>query len=253
MGLVVTYANTNYSPYYFDDSFVLREQDLTSRSRVQQAALQTGGKDPLGKAIFEAADIELVGVIHGESRADFQSEMDDLLTNCNRVDMYLYPDQDLDRYIHLKRLAGVKRQFANGLQFRVAQVGLTFLSEDPLWNSSSESSDIRTLTNADYFTLTNNGTADCYVTFTLQALANNTGIAFKNTSDGDQLLTYTDLAFTNGSTLVMNGVEGTVNLGSSNSIRFITGSFIKLVPGVNTIYYEGENVYASINFRERYL
>jgi phage-related protein len=251
MGIVLEDADTNQEN--LDDSFVIRNLQLESPDSMQKAALQHGGRD-ISQRTFNHRNVSVAGVVYSDTRQGFDTDMNALLTFIAPGSIKLYPDSTLDKYLMLTKMTSYKQTFVSGLEFRTAQVQLEFVCEDPFWQDVTLTTESSTLTSGDYLALDNDGTVDCYPIITLENTGSNAAlITLVNESDSDNRFLYNDLAFTANTTIVVNGVAGTVQRGGVNTIRYKTGSFIKLVTGANTIAYAGPDASYSLQYRQRYL
>lgn len=235
-----------------DDSFVVESLDLESAESIQQAVLQHGGKD-VSKDVYSARNITVAGYVFSRTPDEYEEKFDIIVGFSRSRDLKLYKEYPYSRYLTLTKLTNVNQAWEEGIPWRVAKVELQFACEDPFWQDLVVQTDVKTWANGDAFTLANPGTVDVFPILTVQGVTNAPRLIFKNVTDNSRATVYSDLAFTLGNTIVINGVVGTVTRGTTNTIRFMTGSFPRLLPGVNTITYSGENIYAQFEYRPRYL
>lgn len=237
---------------FLDQSFVVPELEQEAPDTLQAAALQHGGRD-VSSGMFQSGHLSLIGMLYGENRQDYETKKNDLLRILNRPNNKLYPEYPPDKFLKLRRMNKFKQTFVSGAQFRIAQVDLSFVLEDPFWQDVNQITDGRTLVNGSTVTLYNPGTVVSPAVVTLVGLSTGPTLFFRNTDDSNQVMIYSDLALTSGNTVVIDGVEGTVLRGNVNTSRFLSGSFMQLVPGANRITYAGDTIYWSMACRPRYL
>jgi phage-related protein len=160
----------------------------------------------------------------------------------------------IDRYLTLTKLVGTRKRFAQGLEWRTAQIDLDFVCEDPFWQDVETYTEATSLSSGAYTSFYNPGSVESFPTIIISTIGSNISLtSLKNVSDNGQLFTYADLAFTDVGTLVIDGINGTVTRDSTNTVRFLTGSFVKIVSGINTLQYFGDAAQVSITYRPRYL
>lgn len=103
----------------------------------------------------------------------------------------------------------------------------------------------------DYF---NEGNSEVFPVFEIIADADlGDGIEMVNASDGNVLFSYTDSNFTSGKKLTVDCKEGTVDLDGTNTIRFFSGQFLKLIAGTNTLKFTGDKCQITVKHRDRWL
>jgi hypothetical protein len=251
---MIVLENADGERYHLDDSFIISSLELEAPDAMQQAALQHGGKDSK-RMLFQARDVEITGILHGSNLQDYTRKKDALVAFARSLDSRLYGEAPFARYLQLHRLTTFKEQFGRGMQWRVAQVNLTFNCEDPFWQDVNEITDSRTIASGGYFSFINPGNVESYPVVTVySAFGALTSVELKNMSDDEQLVVYQDSGFVTANTVILNGLEGTVQRGSANTLRYMLGSFLRVVSGVNTFLYTGDNpIQLTTRFRPRYL
>ena len=249
MSLILELSTGEQVP--LDDSWVIEDLEMSAPDAVQRAALQHGGKDTAW-GYFEARRLLLRGALCVGNIPGYNDARTELLRTFYQRQMKLYDNPLPTRYLQVTRMVSFRESFIEGTA-GVAELEAEFLCENPFWQSCNVVTDARTLSSGDYAAVYNPGNVECSPVVTFQGLGATPQILFKNTTDGSQLFTYTDLSATLNSTIVVDGVEGTVTRSGQNALRFFTGSFLKLLPGVNTLYYEGARTYYSLQARPQYL
>jgi phage-related protein len=236
-----------------DSTFVLRELELRSTDSIESAAMQHGGKD-LSLGFFDPRRVSLLGFIPTPTRQDYDSVFETYMRLFRQRNLKLFRGEPIDRYLLLTRLLSTRSQFVDGTDY-AGQLELEFVCENPFWQDVVEISEIRTLVDGQYFSLFNPGNVECYPVITIAGLTavSFPYLAFTNITDGNQRLVYTDTAVTLGNTVIFDSVAGTVVRGDTNTARYMTGSFLKLLSGVNTLQYNGASVSYSYHARPQYL
>lgn len=246
----ITLTDVDSVVYFFNESFFIREHDFKWGTKVTDRAFAHGGVDT-GDGKVKGRKIRIEGNLFADDDATYRSDYDALFAAAVKENQELrwgaHP-----RFLKVKRVSQIRVRTIEHVE-TASEVRVDFETEDPFWNFNAVNS-ISTDLNSpvSVFTLTNSGNVDTFPTFTIVSSDNNsTGISVQNNSDDDVKLIYADVNQTSGSTLVINNAEGVVTLGAANTLRFFTGPFFRLTPGVNTITYEGGKGVVVAVYRER--
>jgi len=236
-----------------DSTFILQELELRSHDAIQSAAMQHGGKD-LSAGFFEPRRVTITGFLPTTSRQDYDFMFDEYMKLFRQRNLLLYRGEPADRYLILTRLLSTRSRFVEGTDY-AGQLEMEFVCENPFWQDSTEITALTSLTDAQYFTIGNPGNIDCYPLLTIAGITavSFPYLAFTNISDGSQRLVYSDSSVTLGTTVMFDSIAGTVRRGNTNTLRYMTGSFLKLVPGINTLQYHGAAIQYSLQARPQYL
>jgi len=236
-----------------DSTFILQELSLESPASLESAAMQHGGKD-LSLGFFGPRRISIMGFIPAATRQEYDFKFDQYMRLFWQHDLKLYRGVPTDRYLTLTRLVSSRAQFISGTDY-AGQIELEFICENPFWQDPVVISDSQTLVDSRYFSIFNPGSVECYPLITVGGLATAAipYLAFTNITDSNQRLVYSDSAVTLGTTLTFDAVLGQVQRGNTNTLRYMTGSFIKLLSGVNTLQYNGSTIVYSLIARPQYL
>jgi hypothetical protein len=236
-----------------DDTFVIKELELESPDSIESAAMQHGGKD-LSSGYFRPRRISLLGFVPAATRQDYDFQHMEYLRLFRNRDLKLYRGEPTDRYLVLTRLLSARSQFVEGTDY-AGQLELEFVCESPFWQDRIETSGVISATDSVYFTLFNPGNIECFPVFTVAGVAVSAFpyLALTNLTDSSQRLVYADSAVTLGTTLVFDAIAGTVTRGTTNTLRYMTGSFLRLMSGANTLQYAGPSINMSYRFRPQYL
>lgn len=154
-------------------------------------------------------------------------------------------------------------KFFSGMTY--AEFDMTFLCPNPFFEKvlPTEPDEVVIDSSPKEFEINNPGSEIAYPIITITADKTITNLILQNETDipegEDEGLKfqYQDPAFFNGNVVVVdsNG-SGTVYRETTNTIRYFTGAFLRLLPGVNTFKYTGDTNGATkvkFEFYERFL
>ena len=185
-------------------------------------------------------------------RISYQAEFDDLMRQIGKQDFKFY--KDTARYINVKNMRLSSHRFIVGDAKAGAEV--TLFCNDPFFYKDSLTTETAWAVTAspDTNSYFNEGNIDVGPGIEITANADlGSGIELKNQSDGDVLFTYEDTAFTAAKVLTVDCLNGTVDLDGTNTLRFFSGQFLRLLAGMNTFEYTGGDCSIVFTHRDRWL
>lgn len=154
-------------------------------------------------------------------------------------------------------------KFFRGMTY--AEFDMTFLCGDPFFKKIllTEPAEVTIDSSPKEFVINNPGSEIAYPIITITADKAITDLIIQNETDipdGEDegiKFEYEDPAFFNGNTVEVDSRgSGTVYRGTTNTIRYFTGAFLRLLPGNNTFKYTGDTdgvTKVKVAFFERFL
>ena len=229
-----------------------RESSFQVKSRLQGRSFSDGGID-IGDGKVSPKTINLTVVIYGDSESDFLTKIDNFKTAICQKNKRLTPD-GFSRYINIKTVKSAVADWINPQQYKKGQkFNVSFVCEDPFWYDTQEQSHTETITSSPTtFSITNDGTAETFATIEITAASDISTLLFENTTNDTQF-DYTETSFLDTNVLTVNSVDGTVEREDADTIKFFSGSFIKLNPGSNSLKYTGGNCSIIVKHFKRYI
>jgi hypothetical protein len=229
--------------FEFSTNWTIKGIGWGRRSDLTQRAFAPGAVD---KSDGEIKDniITLSGMIENENILLFVTEKSLTYTALLKQDFKLFIsiNESYLNYWHVKKVLDVKEEWIEGQDYTAAQYEVTFLLSDPYaYYHTDDSTTITVDSSPKSGTVTNNGIVPDYPVITITADATITSLVIENetdvpegASDGLQFQ-YLDNNFVGTDVLIIDCKKGTVERDGTNTIRYFSGSFLKLLPGSNTI------------------
>lgn len=227
----------------------------TVRSEDEERAF-THGSIEIADGMIEAATRELEISIFADDMSGYDRQMDELLQNIYQEDYKLYLPNG--RYLNIKKVEDIDHEFYEGYAHIKAEITVTLKCTDPFQYEQNPSIEVRTLTESPQeIAITRTGGIDIYPVITIEATQNCPNIAVINTSDKNRTFQYNDVNFLAGKRLIIDSVNGTLyrvqEEASENTLRSMTGSFPRLVRGVNVFRYTGNDCVITFEYTRRWL
>ncbi len=264
MSGIIIKDSSNTTLYTFGAGFSIGGYDLGKRTKTSLRAYQHGAKITADKKLNPRL-LVISGVLYQteagvaiNTSAAFEAEWDELMEQTNKETLHIY-GYKIDRYMIAECLERSTHKWV--AMNHSGTISLSFRIENPFWYSTSQDSNDHTVDETpEVFTETNGGKETVYslMTFTAGAGSNISKIIITNTTDGALNCTYEpDSNLTSGDDIEIDSENGTMRLNSTNDITNFSGSFLKLLSGVNSfnIVIEGTPGVNILNFtyRDRYL
>ena len=233
--------------------------DIRSKLVSRERPLVDGAS--LDNTFLKGREISIKGVLIKSTETALRTAFETLKATLNKGKQYLYLFDD-------RRILAAVDRFSWGDYPRTynnparCEYSIRFKAESPYWEDvnliTHNENDITDAEEGHTFTVSNAGKANVYPVITITANATINDLTLENTadeqSDGNGLkCKYQDPAFFEGDSIVIDCAEGTVKRGDTNTIRYFSGAFLKLLPGDNSLKYTGGNCSLKIEFRKRFL
>lgn len=160
-----------------------------------------------------------------------------------------------DRYIEAQ-LDGYNREYILGHNFTAAQFQAVFAAATPYWLADTCSTDTRgTSSTSLTYSLTGGGTAKAPMRISLTAGANGIGAGLRFVNVTSNLFMQFSSCMSSGDVLILDTESLTAEKNGSNALVNITGDFLSLLPGANSINYIGTSCSSgsiSVEWRDRW-
>lgn len=230
--------------YVLPDTLTYRDNSMEVMTRLAQAAFRPGGAELFTR--MEARQIELEGDIFRDTSGDL-----DTLERAIKKQVllpHLKLKLDSDRYINLAGLRSFKWVWRKVSGRRFATVRIVWDAADPFWYSWSRTTDTETIVpvSGEYtWTVTPSATLATWPMFpeiqvqTAVGQDLTTGFSLINETDEDLTFEYLDPGHEEGADATFNSEAATADLDGTNSLRYFSGEFLRLLPGANSLKYAG--------------
>ena len=244
--------SVKFGDYSFKKTVNSWDTDVRSKLNTDGRALVDGVS--LDNTFLNGREISIQGVLIKSTETALRTAFDELKAALNLGKKYLYFFDDRRILAAVDRFSwkDYPRSYKNPAR---CEYNIEFKAESPYWESTSETSDVETVVVVDgeyTWTINNPGSVNVYPAITIEdaslncVLQNNTDIP---TGEAQGL----KFALSTTGKFIVDCVEGTVEVGDVNYIRYFAGAFLKLLPGDNSITYTGEDCTITTAFRRRYL
>ena len=241
-----------FGNYNFKKTIANWDTNIKSKLESKGRALVDGVS--LDNTLLSGRNISVNGILFKDTETSLRTKFDALKAALNLGKQYLYFFDDR------RTLAAVDgfswkdypRTYENPAR---CEYSIKFEAESPYWESISETTleeTVIVVEGSDSFLINNPGNVNVYPVITIAnaslncVLQNNTDIP-TGESQGLKFVLSTTGRF------IVDCINGTVEVGDVNYIRYFSGAFLKLLPGDNEITYTGENCTITTVFREQYL
>lgn len=251
-----TVCGASGDQYDLPDTMVLQDDDVDFRSE-EAARAWRDGSIMYGEE-WEARDIVLSGSIwqgHSATLGGTQALIRTIKQRAARLDQRL--EVDSGSYINVSRLRRMDVRPVTLTGRTVLDCRLVWRAADPFWYADTVQDDIQVLTGDDQWTVDTGAltTVRLYPVITIEAPASASvsSVTLRNVTTGSQQFVYADPGLANGAVAVIDSGAGTVTRAGGNTIRYYSGSWLQLEPGINEIEYEGPAATVTITWRERWI
>lgn len=234
--------------YTFPTGFKLDTMPISKRAKVNAVAYSDVSAN-LGDKRYQPRYITITGKLYAASDGSFQSKWDDLVLALSWEDFYL---RDGDWQIPISQVIKISPESDDGLRKRFEEIEIELLALHPFWIHKDSSSKQEVCTSMpQQFVVNNSGNYLVYPVISIVADANNYSMSLKNVTDNDAIFSYIDTGFQTGDELIVDCQEGMVELDDVNTIRYFEGQFLRLLPGNNTLEYDGDDATITITWYRR--
>lgn len=239
--------------YELPDTLVIEGDDSDERWKEEERAWQHGSV--LYGEEVEPRDILVSGLVSATTATAMQTLVREMREAARRSDQRLRYDEDF--YVNVSRLRRMDVRWEPETGKTLAQVRLVWRAADPFWYATSEASQTENPTGDDTLTV-DTGTdvtipMNPVITITAPPAAAVPSVRLTNQTDDDQAFLYEDLDLENGASVTIDCEAGTVTRGATNTLRYLTGGWLRLLPGSNTIAYEGDACEITLTWKPRWI
>lgn len=129
-----------------------------------------------------------------------------------------------------------------GLAWTAVDIEMEFLCSDPFWYGANRTSTVSITTSPQDILFVTLGGSNIDAPLIIQAVPTAVWADFTvvNVTDGGNWCRYADPVLGSGNTVIIDGADGTVERDGVNTIRYFSGSFLRVTPAnYNTIRYTG--------------
>lgn len=249
-GEVICGAASDY--YELPETLVFVDDSAEARFR-EEDRLLSHGSHVNGNAV-EARDIEIVGKVLSDDEATQRTLLRTIAQKCARENVKLRYSSGF--YINVARLRGIERKHRVMTGKKLTEVRLRFRATDPCWYGPSQQH-VQSLAGNGTLTVTVDSSVFPDAVPVIQIQAPSVGsvgtLTLKNTSDGDRSCTYADTALRDGASVTLDSRDATATRGSTNTVRFFEGRWLRLVAGANVLSYTGGACTITITWQPRWL
>jgi len=244
--------------FFLPERMVIMDDQLKVRSNPESRVFAHGASDISDGKIKEKT-LRIEGVVDqmGPERTVFFNQVQLIRQKLLQTDYKLYLGNDY--YINVNKVLQMKDDYLEaGSNYNAAKLTTDLLCLDPFWYADTDGSASQVVSSSPTeFTVTNSGKAEAHPIITITAGATIADLTLENTSDlqsnGTGLkFRYQDPALFSGNVLVIDCKAGTVTRGETNTIRYFTGAFIKLLAGANVLEYTGEDCAIELTYGRRF-
>ena len=220
-----------------DANFKIKAFSFKKRSTMLSLAYRDGARS-VGDCKVDPRIISIEGIIRGASTAAYETAIQDYFVWLNKTNLRL--SWTAGKYINVREITDVKQDFVDGGFLRLTRLGFTCQCEDPFLYYDALSSNTEIIAaSPDTWVINNTGSYDVYPVIQITNAADNVSFTIENVTDNSRTLGYDDAAFLDTLVLTIDNAEGTVKRGVTNTIDKLSGSFLRLLPGNNTLKYTG--------------
>lgn len=241
--------------YTLPATLTIENDDADFRFKEEERAFQHGSV-AFGQE-WEARDITVAGTVKADSATDARSLLRAIRKAAARPDQRLRLDADADHYIVAARLRRMDARWVDLTGRTLADVRLVWRATNPFWQAATPGSHTEELTGDGTFTVDTDLLATVpmspVVTVTAPSSGSVPSVRLTNDTDEGQAFLYEDLQLEDGAVLVIDCGAGIVTRDGENTIRFLSGGWLRLLPGENVLAYEGDACALTLTWRPRWI
>lgn len=241
--------------YSLPSSLTIQEDDADFRFREEERVFQHGSV-AFGEE-WAARDITVSGIIQGETTTEAADLVKAIRSAAARLDQRLRLSSSETRFLELARLRRMDARPRELTGRRLFDVRITWRACTPFWHSQSSSNHTEALAGDATFVVDAGDVATVamhpLITITAPVGAAVPSVRLTNATDEDQAFLYEDLALEDGASVVIDCAAGTVARDGTSSIRYFSGAFPRLLPGENSLSYEGNACTITLTWRPRWI
>ena len=237
--------------YYFPQTFAVRSEPIARKSDIIETAYVHGAKD-VSDGMFSQRVIEISGKLWANTDAEYNQKWDALSEQLAKVDFRV---RYRAREINIKKIEDISHEYPERMGCRFGEVSVRLLALDPFWYGIAEKEkEIAIVNSPTTFQWTIGGKVEVFPIITVENQADNTDFTLENETDGEREFRIQDALNLNGTTVVIDCIEGTVKRGTVDLISNFSGMFLRLLGGRgNKFNYTGGNCIISAAYKEGYV
>lgn len=248
--MILTDDNGNI--YNFPPSIFLKSQKISVNSSIQKLLYAHGGRE-IADGYLQARQIILEGTLYADTLALFEVAKRALVQTCLKGGKLSISNDIVPRYISIRLI-----DYDPDMEYQTFDnVSISFIAEYPFWQDMTEIPISHVVAGNTSFTVDTTGSDDLILPI-VEVEADQgvdvPSIKMYNYNDGGLAFEYNDPAMLAGDIVVFDSYYGTVKKnGNDGSIYFNPPYFLRLQPGANTIYFEGNACTIRIKYRKVYV
>ena len=247
----LTLEDENGNSYSFHPSFSIVNDPWNLRSDIKEFIYANGGKQN-GDRYVRSRKIIIEGILYADTQILFDSAFTALKKALLKGGKLSKSDAPT-KYINVE-LDAFEPENEHP---RHKNISITFDAPYPFWEDTTETSSINVVAGNDNFDI--DVSASEHILLPVIEISADQGVdvpsvILKNIDDGGMILEYNNPLFLSGSTLIIDSKEGTIKLNNNLAMEYLlNGTFLRLQPKVNSIYYEGAACTITVKYRKVYL
>lgn len=223
------------STFTFPANFRISGYSWKKKTRSVAIAFKDGG-DETGDKKLDTRIIEIEGIL--ADNATYLATQATMNSWLYKNDLQL--SVTAGKHINVKTITGVSFTFPDGGYNRISRVKFSCICPDPFFYADALTTQIEIIAaSPTVFTVTNASLFDVLPIIEIVNSANNFSFTLENATDVGSYFAYIDAAFIVGNILIVDNKLGTVKKEGMNSIQYFSGSFSRLLAGVNSFVYTG--------------
>lgn len=239
--------------YELPDTLVFRNDSYKTRFREDDRLLSHGSH--INGFAFEGRDVVVEGSVVSVDEATQRTLLRTIMQKSGRQDIKFRYDSTFYKTIARLKDADIVHEVLTGKV--LTDLKLVWRAKDPFWYSSSYVQHVETVTGDDTFTVTVDESVFPDVSPTIQIAAPSVGsvgtLTLENTSDDEsRILQYADTSLRDGASVTLDCRTAEASRGGTDTIRFVDGNWIRLLPGDNVISYTGGACTITITHQPRW-
>jgi phage-related protein len=239
--------------YNLPADFWIQGSRVSARISMSERAYANGGDD-IGDGKISSRELTVTGHIVGDDWGDSEDNFHEFYQAIIKGGyLSMYSDS------YARRITVKYREHEEEWQIfpTLRTITVTFICESPYWEDAEEIVDDNILAGNDTFVIDTTGTDDI-INPIIEIIADQSedlpSIKLRNLSDGGVWCEYNDPLFVEECTLVVDGKTGTVKMNNNDGMfNFRPAVFLRLIPGENTITYEGGACTINFKYRKLYI
>lgn len=248
--------------YTLPPTLLVESTDFAVKHEVINLAMSNGAK-AYGGDLVDAGELEIAGKIWTPSRAAHRALMDEIRARFQQPGQLLRMEPGY--YVTLDQLKDRVRSRWRPLSGKTfTEISAAFFVGDPFWYSEAEVIQEFELTGDDVITVDPSDAAlpartwcSPIITITAPSSGSVSSVTLRNATDDGLQCRYADLQLRNSASVVIDCVNSTIRRtngsGTTDTIQYFTGEFLRLLPTLNSISYTGAACTISIRWRARWV